>query len=266
MTRRERRQAEREGRKTGRQAPASSSKGPSMMLLATVGAVIAGVAIIAVVFLVNQKPATGTGELTAPTHIPPVDLADGRTIGNPDAPVTLEEWSDFQCPACGVQARETIPQLMDTYVRDGTLKIVYRDAAFQGRKSSSSFDESVEPAAAARCAGEQNKFWQYHDYLYWNQDGENEGAFRRERLDQIAAAVGLDEAAWSSCLDSGEQQAAVRAETDEGAAQGIDSTPTSYINGEAVVGAQPYETLAQLIEAAAAAAAVDSATAARTAP
>lgn len=266
MTRRERRQAEREGRKAGRQASGSSSKGPSMMLLATVGALIAGVAIIAVVFLVNQPPAAGTAELTSPTHIPPTDLADGRTIGKADAPVTLEEWSDFQCPACGVQARETVPQLMDTYVRDGTLKIVYRDAAFQGRKSSSSYDESVEPAAAARCAGEQNKFWQYHDYLFWNQDGENEGGFRRERLDEIAKAVGLDEAAWSTCLDSGEQQQAVIAETDLGAGQGIDSTPTVYINGEMVVGAQPYEQLAQLIEAAAAGAAVDSAPAAAAVP
>jgi protein-disulfide isomerase len=229
-----------------------------MMLLATVGAVIAGAIIVGVVLLAGQGPSAGTAELNAPTHIPPVELADGRSIGKADAPVTLEEWSDFQCPACGVQARETVPQLMDTYVRDGTLRITYRDAAFQGRKSSSSFDESVEPAAAARCAAEQDKFWQYHDYLFWNQDGENEGAFRQERLDEIAAAVGLDVAAWSSCLESGTQQQAVRAETDEGAAQGIDSTPTVYINGEKLVGALPYEQLSQVIEAAAQAAALDS--------
>ncbi len=230
-----------------------------MMLIATIGAVVVGVIIIiGAVAVAGQAPTGGTAELKTPTHIPPIDLADGRSIGKADAPVTLEEWSDFQCPACGVQARETVPQLMDSYVRDGTLRVVYRDAAFQGRKSSSSFDESVEPAAAARCAAEQNKFWQYHDYLFWNQDGENEGAFRRERLDEIAVAVGLDEAAWMSCLDSGTQQAAVRAETDEGAGQGIDSTPTIYINGEKYVGALPYDQLAQLVEAAAAAAAIDS--------
>jgi protein-disulfide isomerase len=219
-----------------------------MMLLATVGAVIAGAIIVGVVLLAGQGPSAGTAELNAPTHIPPVELADGRSIGK----------SDVQCPACGVQARETVPQLMDTYVRDGTLRITYRDAAFQGRKSSSSFDESVEPAAAARCAAEQDKFWQYHDYLFWNQDGENEGAFRQERLDEIAAAVGLDVAAWSSCLESGTQQQAVRTETDEGAAQGIDSTPTVYLNGEKLVGALPYEQLSQVIEAAAQAAALDS--------
>lgn len=229
-----------------------------MMLIATLGAVIVGVIIIGVVLVAGQGPTAGTAELTTPTHIPPVDLADGRAIGNADAPVTLDDWSDFQCPACGVQARETIPQLMDAYVRDGTLRIEYHDAAFQGRKSSSAFDESVEPAAAARCAAEQGKFWQYHDYLYWNQDGENEGAFRRERLEEIVAAVGLDEAAWTACFDSGTQQQAVRAETDDGAAQGIDRTPTIYINGEKQVGALSYEQLAQLIEAAAEAAALDS--------
>jgi protein-disulfide isomerase len=190
--------------------------------------------------------------LNPPLSVAQIDLADGRTLGSPDAPVTLEVWSDYQCPACEQFATIVEPVLIRTYVASGTLRIVDRDAAYQGRKSSAAYDESVEAAAGARCAAEQNRFWPFHDWLFANQVGENEGAYRDERLRAIATATGLDVVAWDACRATGEQQAAVRAETKQASDQGVNATPTVYLNGQAIVGLHGAAELGAMIEAAAA--------------
>jgi protein-disulfide isomerase len=143
--------------------------------------------------------------------------------------VTVEVWSDFQCPACGFWAIQVEPDLVDEYVADGSVHFVYRDLAFLDGGDPNG--ESQQSAAAARCAGDQGSFWPYHDYLYENQDGENEGAFSRERLDQIAEAVGLDMDAFGSCMSDSAALEAVRAETAQGQQAGLSSTPTLTING-----------------------------------
>jgi protein-disulfide isomerase len=191
--------------------------------------------------------------LQAPLFQVPSDLADGRTLGKADAPVTLEVWSDYQCPACGQFATLVEPALIRTYVVNGTLRIVDHDAAFQGARAGAIYDESVEAGAGARCAAEQNLYWLFHDWLFANQVGENEGAFRDERLRAIATAAGLDVAAWDTCRTTGEQQAAVRAETKQAVAQGVNATPTLYLNGQAIVGLRSADELGRLIAAAAAA-------------
>jgi protein-disulfide isomerase len=193
------------------------------------------------------------GSLNAPLSQAPAELADGRTLGKADAPVTLEVWSDYQCPACEQFATISEPVLIRTYVATGTLRIVDHDAAFQGAKSAAAYDESVEAAAGARCAAEQGRFWPFHDWVFANQVGENEGAFRDERLRAIATAAGLDVAAWDACRATGEQQAAVRAETKQAADQGINATPTLYINGQVIVGLRGAAELGAMIETAAAA-------------
>ncbi len=227
------------------------------MVLITAAALVIGVVIIgAVVFLQNRPSGDGSLPLglVAPTDAIPAGMkVDGQVAGDPNAPVTLEVYSDFQCPACRIFAEETEPLLRETYAVPGTLKIVYKDAAFQGRKSGSSYDESVEAAAAARCAGQQGEFWTYHDWLFANWDGENQGAFRAERLQAIADAIGLDRTAWDACVASGTEQAAVRAATDESVAAGVQSTPTLNLNGEVIVGAATYSQLSPKIQALAAA-------------
>jgi protein-disulfide isomerase len=191
--------------------------------------------------------------LQAPLSQVPSDLAEARTVGKADAPVTLEVWSDFQCPACGQFAEIVEPVLVREYVTTGTLRLVIRDAAFQGARSGASYDESVEAGAGARCAAEQNAYWPFHNWLFANQVGENKGAFRDERLRGIASAAGLDVAAWDACRATGQQQAAVRVETQQALAQGVDSTPTMYLNGRVIVGVRTADELGRLIEAAAAA-------------
>jgi protein-disulfide isomerase len=189
--------------------------------------------------------------LRSPLSVAPAALADGRALGESDAPVTMEVWSDFQCPACGQLAEMVEPILIREYVTDGTLRIVIHDAAFQGQRVGASYDESVEAAAAARCAAEQDAYWPYHNWLFANQVGENQGAFRDERLRGIATAAALDVGAWDACRATGEQQAAVRAETQQALAQGVNATPTMILNGQVIVGIKSAEELGGLIEAAA---------------
>jgi protein-disulfide isomerase len=217
-----------------------------------VGIVVVG----ALLVLQGGKPqSVDVASLQSPISQVPADLAAGRALGKPDAPVTLEVWSDYQCPACGQLAETVEPVLVRKYVTTGTLQIVIRDAAFQGGRSGASYDESVEAAAGARCALEQDLFWPFHNWLFANQVGENDGAFRDERLRAIATAAGLDVVAWDACRATGEQQAAVRAETKDALAKGVNATPTMYLNGEAIVGLRSADELGGLIETAATAAA-----------
>jgi protein-disulfide isomerase len=194
---------------------------------------------------------TDTATLIAPKGEVPAALADARTLGKADAPVTLEVWSDFQCPVCEQFATIVEPTLIMTYVAPGTLRIVHHDAAFQGAKASSSYDESVEAAAGARCAADQDLYWPFHDWTFANHSGENKGAFADGRLRAIATAAGVNVTAWDACRKSGDAQAAVRAETQQAQAAGINATPTLKINGETIVGLKSATELGQMIEAAA---------------
>ncbi len=220
------------------------------MALFTIGALIVGAVIVGFGLLSQNRGTPGT-ELREPTARVPGQLAAGRSLGEADAPVTIEIWSDFQCPACRLLAEEVEPDLVTDYVEPGTVRLVYRDAAFQGQRAGSGYDESVEAAAGARCAADQDLFWSMHNWLFANWDGENEGAFRADRLRAIAEAAELDPAAYDSCMASGTHQAAVRAETAEAVAAGITSTPTLIVNSERITGVPRYEQLAAIIDQAA---------------
>ena len=238
---------------TGRRPVDSPRRGVSPLIWVTAGFGLIGIVIIGVL-LVTQGTAPksiDTSDIKASVVQVPVDLVDGRTLGKADAPVTLEVWSDYQCPVCGQFAELVEPSLVRTYVETGMLRIVDHDAAFQGQRSSSSYDESVESAAGARCAAEQGLYWQFNNLLFANQVGENEGAFRDERLRAIATKAGLDVVAWDACRATGEQQAAVRAETDAAVKAGVGATPTMSLNGQVLVGLRSAAEFGALIEAAA---------------
>jgi protein-disulfide isomerase len=214
------------------------------MLLFTVAAFVVGIALVG--FLVLQQFMTpASTQLTSPGYTTPSGLADGRTLGQPDAPVTIQVWSDFQCPACRNLAISVEPGIIQQFVQPGTAKLVYSDAAFQG-------DESVAAAAGARCAADQGLFWQMHDWLYANWQGENVGSFRQARLRGIAEGAGLDMTSYDSCMAAGDKQSAVRSETSQAIAQGIGNTPTLVINGTAYVGVPAYSDLVSIINGAAA--------------
>ncbi len=252
-TRRARRAADRRAAAATHQAASPRrTRSPILLITAIIGGI--GIVVIGALILLGgtaSKPTIAT--LTTPVTPTPVALAEGRSIGKADAPVSLEVWTDFQCPICGQYARTVEPALMSKYVASGILRIVHHDAAFQGAKSSATYDESVEAAAGARCAADQNAYWPFQDWAFANQSGENQGAFAAARLTSIASAAGLDITAWKTCVATGQQQTAARAETSQALAGGVNATPTMSINGQVIVGLRSVPDLSALIDAAAAA-------------
>jgi protein-disulfide isomerase len=103
-------------------------------------------------------------------------------------------------------------------------------------------------AEAAECAGDQDAFWEYHDYLFTHQNGENKGAFNKDNLKAFAADLKLDTNTFNTCLDSGKYTQLVKDQTNLGRTLGVQSTPTFAINGQAIVGAQGYDTFQQTID------------------
>ncbi len=204
----------------------------------------AGVVIAIAVIYSAQNPSQNAGkdnEKTAALASLPAVSSSDFILGDQNAPVTVIEYGDFQCPFCGNFFKNTESILREKYIKTGKVKYIYRDFVFLG-------DESLWAANAARCAGEQGKFWQYHDYLYGNQSGENQGAFSKSNLKGFAAVLGLDEGKFNSCLDSDKYTAAIQKETKEGGEAGVSGTPASFINGTLYAGALPSATFTQIID------------------
>ena len=109
-------------------------------------------------------------------------------------------------------------------------------------------DESVWAAAASECASEQNVFWEYHDKLFENQAGENQGAFSKDNLKRFAAELGLNVEAFGNCVDSAKYEAQVLADTQAARELGWSSTPSFIVNGRGIVGAQPFNVFQDAIE------------------
>jgi len=108
--------------------------------------------------------------------------------------------------------------------------------------------ESNWAAEAAECAADQDKFWAYHDKLYESQAGENQGAFNKDNLKKFAEEIGLDTQTFNECLDSGKYTSLIQEDTQAAQSLGVQSTPTFLVNGQPVVGAQPFEVFQQTIE------------------
>jgi protein-disulfide isomerase len=199
--------------------------------------------IVALLILQNNVP---VGSIATP---PPGDYpqADGNTIGDPNAPVVIVEYSDFQCPFCRRFHDDTLPSIVRDYVATGKVLFTYRH--FPVVDGGTPQGESHLAAYAAVCAAQQNRFWEFHDILFANQTGENIGNYTARRLEVMAESVGLDMAGYRSCFASGEPGTAVRADQADGTEAGITSTPSFLINGQLLRGAQPYEVFQNAIEA-----------------
>jgi protein-disulfide isomerase len=186
--------------------------------------------VLLVAFLVLQGSGPAAGPLATPDASFPAEDAD-MSLGPANAAVTLDEWADFQCPGCRFYTRQIEPLVVDTYVKTGKLHLVFHDFPFI-----QPVQQSVTAATAARCAGRQQKFWIYHGYLYSNQGTEGSGWVTTDLLGRIAAAAGLDRAAFDACLNDTAVQQQVIASKSQGAQLGVASTPTLLLNGKAIEG------------------------------
>ena len=230
----------REGRRAG------GKGGLSSRVLYLLGG---GVLIVAAAVAVIAVAALGRGS-EAPTEArPSVDdgavtgaVATGtNTPGPKTALVTLEEFGDFQCSHCVDFALGMGRQVKEEFVSTGRIRFVFRHYPFIG-------EESFRAAEATECAADQGKFWEYHDTVFENWEGVNEGHFSDGKLKGFASTLGLDRASFDACLDDGKYRAKVAADVADGERRGVRGTPALFLNGRRV---QPkdYAELARLIEA-----------------
>ncbi len=162
-------------------------------------------------------------------------------LGDKNAPVVVIEFADFQCPFCGIFHKETFPKFKTDYIDTGKAVFYYQDFAFLG-------DESQYLAEAGKCAQAQGKFWTFHDYIYENQKGENEGDYSIEKLKALAQPLGLDSAQYVQCVESRVYKPDVEAETQLGSSYGVQATPTFFVNGKKVEGAVDYSELKGILD------------------
>jgi protein-disulfide isomerase len=207
-----------------------------VILMVVVGALLVAFALI----YPSIKP-VGPIATTVPNPRP---LAKDNAMGDPNSPVKIIEFSDFQCPYCARFHQETEQQIVDMYVSTGKVYFVYRSyGAWIGA-------ESQKAAEAAYCAGDQNKFWEYHDILFNNQSGENVGDFANDRLNAFASTLGLDMNQFKACFNSGKYTERVLQDGTDGKAAGITGTPGFTVNGQLIDGAQPFSVFQTAIDTA----------------
>ena len=185
----------------------------------------------------SEKQGTPPGS-DAPSA-PSVEIeVNGNVKGLNDAPVTIVEYSDFECPFCTRFYENTLPLITSNYIEKGKVKFIYKDFPL-------GFHTNAQKAAeAAKCAGEQDKFWDMHDRLFERGVSGGVSSFK-----QYASQIGLDTTEFNNCLDSGKMTSAVQQDFAEGQLKGVTGTPAFFINGQSLVGAQPFEAFQQIIEA-----------------
>ncbi|MEO8272852.1 MAG: thioredoxin domain-containing protein [Chloroflexota bacterium] len=213
----------------------------SPVVLVTAAAVLITIAVIAF----SRPPQTTTGaELIKPPTAYPAALVDGEALGAKDAPIVLQVYSDYQCPACRQFTTLQLPRLLTEFVLPGTLRIEARDIDILGTGNPS---ESLELAAGASCAAAQGRYWEFHDYVFWNQGRENQGDHDTAFITRVADAAGVDRVAWDACFARPDARTPIKTGTSTALGLGINSTPTLVVNGQRFAGVPDYDQLAALI-------------------
>ncbi|MBI4173203.1 MAG: DsbA family protein [Candidatus Aenigmarchaeota archaeon] len=189
------------------------------------------------------------GDVPAPSGPVAVSVDDDPALGSANAPVTVIEFSDLQCPFCRRHFTDTYSQIKKDYIDTGKIRYVFRDFPL-------SFHPQAQVSAeAAECADEQGKFWEFHDKIFTEQNKQGTGTvtFTVDDIKKWGAEIsGMDAAKFNSCVDSGKYKQEVQSDFNAGSAAGVSGTPTFYIckgtsNCQELVGAQPYAAFQQVI-------------------
>lgn len=201
----------------------------------------------------SQEADTETGntitvtpvEETEEAEVVDVSVDDDPAMGDLNAPITIVEFSDFQCFYCRRFYNQTLASLKENYIDTGLVYFVHRDYPL-----TSIHPDAQKAAEASECAADQDKFWEMHDMIF---DGQNElgsGTVEIpvESLKAYAVELGLDTTTFNDCLDSGEYAEEVTEDLKDGLSYGVSATPTFFVNGQMIIGAQSYDTFVQVIE------------------
>lgn len=221
-----------------------------------IGAGIASIAIFAVFLgfggILNEKELViesapkvqqvGPAKITINTFVD----NGSPTLGNPNAPITLIEFGDYQCHFCNVFFHSTENEIMKKYVETGKVKMIFKDYNIIG-------PDSVNASHGAHCANDQGLFWEYHDILYSNWTGENNGWASSENLGKFALEIGLDMDEWSECMLNGLHSQTILASNEDARSLELTGTPAFFVIGPdgkttRLFGAQPFETFEKVFE------------------
>jgi protein-disulfide isomerase len=174
-------------------------------------------------------------------------LANGSPIlGNTHAPITLIEFGDYQCHFCNVFFHSTEEDILKNYVETGKVKMIFKDYNIIG-------PDSVNASHGAHCANDQGLFWEYHDILYSNWTGENNGWASSENLGKFAQEIGLDMDVWSECMSNGIHSQTILASNEDAKSLELTGTPAFFVIGPdgkttRLFGAQPFDTFEKVFE------------------
>lgn len=222
------------GQRSGKAAPKKSPVSPALLI-----GIIAAVALVAVGVIVlatnAAKPAIEATER----------VGEGTAWGPENAPVTVIDYSDFGCTFCGRFARNQGVQMREEYESTGKVRFEFKHFIIEGPNTRNA-------ANAAECAADQGKFWDYHDVLFGRQ-GTSANPFSKDLLKSYASQLGLDMEKFSTCVDRDLHMEKVVRDHNEGRSKGVNSTPTFFVNGQQIQGAQDYAVFKAAIDAAIAA-------------
>ena len=212
----------------------------------TIGVIVVGALLIAIALIYpNMKP---IAEVITPEAVSRPQT-DGLTVGDVNSPAKIEVFEDFQCPACVRFTQDIEPLVISQLVETGKAYYVFHNYPFLDRNSTTK--ESQDSANASLCANEQGKFWEYHDTLFANWNGENEGNLSKDRLIQFASAVELNVDDFTACVNENRYANDVQASFDLGNSMGVSGTPSVFVNGQQIApGYIPsFEDIAAAVEA-----------------
>ncbi len=185
------------------------------------------VVVVGVTLYNNLKPAAPVGDFKQITPIARPQV-NGLSMGDPNAPVKVDAWEDFQCPSCQNYSELVEPQVVDAYVKTG--KVFYTFHNYPFIDTNSATKESHQAANAAMCASEQGRFWDYHDILFANWQGENKGDLADNRLTAFAQSLGLDMTKFNTCFKANKYSSQIEADFTRGQQMGVTGTPSVFVN------------------------------------
>ena len=226
--------------------------GPSLAIGAAISSIVIIIAFIGFNSISNQtelvmEPAPTIQQVGPPKITPDTFFANGSPIlGNPDAPIILVEFGDYQCHFCNVFFHSTEEDILKNYVETGKVRMIFKDYNIIG-------PDSVNASHGAHCASDQGLFWEYHDILYSNWTGENNGWASSKNLETFAQEIGLDMKEWSECMENGLHSQTILASNEDARSLELTGTPAFFVIGPEgkttkLFGAQPFETFEQIFD------------------
>lgn len=226
--------------------------GPSLAIGAGIASIVIIVAFLGFEQIINQtelviEPTSMVQEEGPPKITMSTFLDNGSPIlGNPNAPVTLVEFGDYQCHFCNVFFHSTEDDILKKYIETGKVRMIFKDFNIIG-------PDSINASHGAHCANDQKLFWKYHDILYSNWTGENNGWASSENLGKFAQEIGLDMDRWTECMTSANHSQIIVASNDDAKSLELTGTPSFFIIGPdgkttRLFGAQPFEVFTKVFE------------------